>query len=370
MGRWVLMTGGGDCPGLNAILRAVVLRADALGHTIVGASRTFHGLLEPGGTRALSPADVDGWLGRGGTMLGTSNRADPFRFPVKTSEGWSVQDVSRRVIDAVQALGADGVVSVGGDGSLQIAARLAQLGLPIIGVPKSIDNDLAGSDLTTGYDTARQLATEAVERLHDTAASHDRVMVLELMGRDAGYLSLEAGLAGGAHAILLPELPWRPEVLRRWLQQRLSKGHRHAVIVVAEGARVADGERSIVQAAGVVAGRGQPLLGGAGQRVAEALADPDGPEVRVTVLGHIQRGGMPSAADRLLATRLGLHAATLAHEGRWNRMVALRGTEVIDRPLDGTTAATRQLATDDARIVAARQLGICLGDGLDADGPA
>lgn len=365
MRRIGLVTGGGDCPGLNAVVRAVVKRAAAMSMEVVGLEDAFRGILEPGrqGYRVLDQESISGILARGGTILGTSNRANPFIFPVMQPDGRVVeQDLSRQLVERLSSLGIEGLVVAGGDGSLDICRRLGALGLRTIGVPKTIDNDLSMTDQTFGFDTARNIATEAVDRLHTTADSHDRVMILELMGRNSGFLSLEAGLAGGADIILLPEIPYDPEAVVKKIRSRMARGRTFSIAVVAEGAYPRGGEVAVAEAADATPGRGVVRLGGAGKQLADLIADRVELEVRVTVLGHLQRGGIPSAFDRLLGTRMGAHAMTLVDEDRWDRVVVLRGQSLTDVPL--TEEVTRQKQVDPAGELCqtARQLGICLGE--------
>ena len=360
MARFGLLTGGGDCPGLNAVIRAVVKRAAALGHEVVGIERAFHGLFEEHGTRTLTLEATSGLLPRGGTMLGTSNRSNPFAWAVREGGRLVERDVSTEALARLRALGLEGLVMVGGDGSMAIGRALAARGMPCIGVPKTIDNDLAGTDQTFGFDTARAIATDAIDKLHTTAEAHDRVMVLEVMGRNAGFIALESGLAGGADVILVPEIPWRLEPVVEAVRRRQARGRSFSIAVVAEGAHPVGGTAAIQAAA--VPGRGVVRLGGAGRVLAEALAARIELEVRVTVLGHLQRGGSPSAFDRLLASRLGAHAMTLVDRGAWNRLVVLRGAAVTDVPMTAEAIATRALDPRGELASVARQLGICLGE--------
>lgn len=362
MARIGLMTGGGDCPGLNAVLRAVVKRALTMGWEVVGIEDAFLGLFREGGTRLLTHKDISGMLPRGGTFLGTSNRANPFRFPVKEDGRVVERDMAAEAMRRLRALGIEGLVLAGGDGSLSIAHQMIPLGMKVIGVPKTIDNDLSLTDQTFGFDTARSIATDAVDKLHTTAESHDRVMILEVMGRHAGFIALDSGIAGGADVILLPEIPYDIDCVVDAIHARQAMGRSFSIIVVAEGAYPAGGDVAVEDSAEAIPGRGVVRLGGAGKVLADMLAKRIELEVRVTVLGHLQRGGSPSAFDRLLGTRVGAHAMTLVQQGEWNRVVVLRGTEVIDVPL--TPEVTVQKTVDPQGEIAnvARQLGICLGD--------
>jgi 6-phosphofructokinase 1 len=362
MARIGLMTGGGDCPGLNAVIRAVVKRLVGLGHEVVGIERAFHGLFEDDGVRPLTLESISGILPRGGTILGTSNRSNPFQFPVKEGGKLVERDVSDEALRRIERLGLEGVVVVGGDGSMSIARRMSEKGLKVVGVPKTIDNDLAGSDQTFGFDTARAIATDAVDRLHSTAEAHDRVMVLEVMGRNAGFIALEAGIAGGADVILIPEIPWKLGPVVEAIKRRQARGRSFSIAVVAEGARPDGGAQAVEASAESMPGRGVVRLGGAGKVLADALAREVELEVRVTVLGHLQRGGTPSAFDRLLGSRLGAHAGTLVSEGRWNRLVVLKGVSVTDAALEPAVTAERHVDPRGEIANVARELGICLGE--------
>jgi len=356
-----LMTGGGDCPGLNPVICAVVKRAESLGLEIVGIEDAFHGLLEPGprhATRTLTSDDVAGLVCRGGTLLGTSNRSNPFKWATPDGE----VDRSKEAVSKANSLGIEGLVTAGGDGSMLIARRLSALGLPVIGVPKTIDNDLAGTDQTFGFDTARAIATDAVDKLHTTAEAHDRVMVLEVMGRDAGFIALECGLAGGADVVLLPEIPYRIEPVVEAIRRRIERGRRFTICVVAEGAKPLGGAVSVEAGAEAIPGRGVVKLGGAGKVLADAIARHVELEVRVTVLGHLQRGGPPSAYDRLLGSRVGAKAAELAAAGTWNRCVVLKGTEIVDVAMTPEVTAARGVDPKGQLCELARGLGICLGE--------
>lgn len=365
MKRIGLMTGGGDCPGLNAVVRAVVKRAPELGVEVIGLEDAFRGLLEPGrqGWRVLDADGISGILGKGGTILGTSNRANPFIYPVLQPDGSYVEtDVSEELAQRLHALGIEGLIVAGGDGSLDIAQRLGAYGIKTIGVPKTIDNDLSLTDQTFGFDTARNTATDAVDRLHTTADSHDRVMILELMGRNSGFLALEAGLAGGADVILLPEIPYDPEAVVRKIQSRMARGRTFSIAVVAEGAYPRGSGPSVESTAEEVPGRGVVKLGGAGKQLADLIADRVALEVRVTVLGHLQRGGSPSAFDRILGTRMGAHAMTLIQEDRWNRVVVLRGQDLTDVPLTPQVTEQKRVDPFGQLCETARQMSICLGE--------
>ena len=353
-----VLTGGGDCPGLNAVLRAAV-KSTILQHgwEVLGIRDGFDGLVGDD-TDAVVPLDyasVRGLLPRGGTILGTSNRGDPFNYP--TDDG-RVIDVSERVMKRIRALDMDALLVIGGDGTMSIARRLAELGACIVGVPKTIDNDLPATDFTFGFDTAVQTGVEAIDRLHTTAESHDRVMILEVMGRDAGWIALYSGVGGGTDVILIPEIPYAPEAIAEKLERRRARGSRFATIVIAEGALPRGGEASYLEAhtPGML-----PRLGGAGVRLAEELRQVYDLETRVTVLGHVQRGGSPSPFDRILATRFGTTAVELLAQGRFGRMVALRDQSITSVALEEVNGQ-KLVSPDDELVRSAKDIGICFGD--------
>ena len=360
-----ILTGGGDCPGLNAVIRAAVkVGVDKHGLEVLGIEDALSGLVDldyrgPNGNRWLGSRDVSQILTRGGTILGTSNRSDPFRFVVKDASGAAREtDISDRVVENARKLGLEGVISIGGDGSMRIAQRFLEKGLPMIGVPKTIDNDLGSTDQTFGFDTAVGIAMEAIDRLRDTAESHDRVMLVEVMGRDAGWIALHAGTASGADAILLPEIPYRLEPIARAIEKRRSEGQKYSILVVSEGAKPAGGEASVVERkAGAM-----PRLAGAAQRVAEGLSGLIDADMRVTVLGHVQRGGSPSSFDRILATRFGHAAAELAARGDWGKMVALRGDAIISAPIADAIRKPKLVDPSCQLVETARALGVAFGD--------
>ena len=354
-----IMTGGGDCPGLNAVIRAFVTVGLGHGWEVLGIEDAFMGLIDldyrsPHGNRWLGRDDVREILTRGGTVLGTSNRADPFRFAAAGVE----EDVSDRVMKNFEHLDLDALVSIGGDGSMRIAQRFCDLGMPIVGVPKTIDNDLAATDITFGFQTAVQIASDALDRIHDTAESHDRVMLVEVMGRDAGWIALEAGLAGGAHGILIPEIPYHAAAVARRVKERRQRGQPFSVIVVAEGAKPAGGTSSSTSAAT----GGMPRLHGAAHRVADELTALLDAELRVTVLGHVQRGGTPTAFDRILATRYGHHAAELVARQSFGQMVALRGGEIGSVAIREAVDRPKQVAPDSQLVTTAKSIGVVFGD--------
>ena len=352
-----VLTGGGDCPGLNAVVRAVVKAARSQDWEPIGILDGFEGFFEPNGTRTLTERDVRGILPRGGTILGTTNRGNPFAYPLTQDGRTETVDRSGEVIRRIEALGLDCLIVIGGDGSLRIGLDFQRAGVPIIGVPKTIDNDLSATDVTFGFDTALDTATEALDKLHTTAESHHRVMVVELMSRHAGWIALEAGIAGGADIVLIPEIPFRLEHLTRKVHERDRRGRLFSIVVVAEGA-YPEGGRQVFQK-----GPGPERLGGIGQQVADAIARQTKHEVRTTVLGHLQRGGMPSAFDRLLATRFGAAAVRLATRGEIGRMVALHGERIDSVALEDAVGVRKTVAPDGELVATAREIGISFGDG-------
>lgn len=360
MRRIGILTGGGDAPGLNAVIRAVVKTAVAEhGLEVIGIRDGFEGLLRPDGAFPLTLDSVRGILPLGGTILGAANRGNPFARRVVRDGVEVVEDASDEVMTRIADLGLDALIVVGGDGTLRISRELYDKGCPVIGVPKTIDNDVGGTDVTFGFDTAVSVATEALDRLHSTAEAHHRVMVLELMGRDAGFIALHAGLAGGADVILIPEIPFRYESVCAKIEERRREGRHFSLVAAAEGARPVDGEQVFAHRGDA---RSQPRLGGISQIVAERIAELCQVESRFTVLGHLQRGGTPTSFDRWLATRFGGAAVRLALRGGFGRMVALRGTEVVDVPLAEALARPKRVDLEGDAILTARGLGICLGD--------
>lgn len=348
-----VLTGGGDCPGLNAVIRAVTASLiNEMGARVMGIERGFLGLIEPR-VRALTLADVAGIVNLGGTILGTHNRADPFHY-----FGAGGADVSQQVLANIKGLGLDALVAIGGDGTMDIAHRLAGMGVPVVGVPKTIDNDLMHTERSFGFDSAVAVVAEAIGRLETTAQSHGRVMIVETMGRYAGWIALEAGLAGGADVILIPELPYSLEaVIRRCQAREAAPGY--TIVCIAEGARPVGGALA-VQAR--IPDSPDPIrLGGAGQVLREALQPHVKSEVRTTLLGHVQRGGSPTAFDRVLATRFGVEAVALLGAGRFDAMVALQDGHCTAVPLAEVAGRTRTVPGDAPLLAAARALGVSLG---------
>jgi phosphofructokinase-like protein len=357
--RIALLTSGGDCAGLNAVIRAAVLRAAAFDWEVVGIIDATHGLLaRPPLTMPLSVENVDTVMMRqGGTILGTTNKGDPFAYPMPDG---TVLDRSAEIIEAYHELGCSALIGIGGDGSLSILRRLAQqAGLPLIGVPKTIDNDLSMTETSIGFDTAVAVATEALDRLQPTAASHDRIIVLEVMGRDAGHIALAAGIAGGADVILIPEIPYHITVVTEHIKTIRRRGRNFALVVVSEAVRTHSGATVTNLLYG-----GETRLGGIGHVIGKQIGELCQAEWRVTVLGHVQRGGQPSAQDRLIAAAFGVHAVELIRAGKSDRMVAWSNRGVIDVPIAEAVRSPQQVDPRGSLVKTARGLGICLGDGV------
>jgi 6-phosphofructokinase 1 len=352
-----LLTSGGDCAGLNAVIRAVVTRAvDGYGWKIYGIRNGTMGLLRrplEAEVLGLDRANVN-MLRLGGTVLGTTNSGDPFAFPMPDG---SLRDRSAEVIDGLRELGIEALIGVGGDGSLDILRRLAQQGgIDLVGIPKTIDNDVGDTESSVGHSTAVMVATEALDRLQPTAASHDRVMVLEVMGRDAGHIALAAGIAGGADVILIPEIPYTIDAVAAQVERVRRSGRNFALVVVAEA--VPDPAGAPVTKAEA---RGAARYGGIGQILGAAIAERTGAETRVMVLGHAQRGGQPTWDDRLIASAFGVHAVDLIAAGRFDRMVAWQNRRVVDVPLAEVIARPQRVDPNGGLVRTARGLGICLG---------
>jgi 6-phosphofructokinase 1 len=353
-----VLTGGGDAPGLNAVIRAVVKSATNAKCEVIGLEDSFDGLIEPDRWRKLEPKDVTGILRVGGTILGTTNRGDPFLNPIATSEG--MKDYSSRCVEMFHELKLDALVVIGGDGTLAIAHRFAQMGLPLVGVPKTIDNDIVETTNTFGFDTAVSFATEAIDRLHVTAEAHRRVIVVEVMGRYAGWIALYSGIAGGADVILIPEIPYDLERVAQRIRERDEMGARFSIVVAAEGAKPVGGKATVLKAAH---GEYVERLGGVAAVVAAQLETLTGKETRSVVLGHLQRGGTPTSFDRMLATRFGARAIELLLEGTFDHMVAFRPPDIVAVPLEKVVGRTRTVPREFDVLRTARAMGISLGDG-------
>ena len=352
-----VLTGGGDAPGLNAVIRAVVKTASNSGIECLGLEDSFDGLLEPNRSRVLTPRDVTGILRFGGTILGTRNTGNPFSSDVATSEG--PKHYSDRVIEMFHKMQLGALVVIGGDGTLEIAHEFGKRGVPIVGVPKTIDNDIVGTTNCFGFDTAVAFATDAIDRLHTTAEAHKRILVVEVMGRNAGWIALYAGVAGGADAILIPEIPFDLAVLAERLLQRDRYGAKFSIVVVAEGAYPKGGTTTVVEPAH---GSAAERLGGIGAQVCHALAELTGKETRSVVLGHLQRGGAPTSFDRVLATRFGGKAVELIKEGAFGTMVAWDPPDIISRPLQDVVGKTKRVPLDFDLLLTAKALGVTFGD--------
>lgn len=354
-----ILTGGGDCPGLNAVIRSIA--KPAISHfnaKVIGILDGFEGLVEER-FRELSPIDVLGIINQGGTILGTSNKGDPFHFPMGERNNIRIIDASEQVISTYRNLNLDVLFTIGGDGTQIIAHKLSGMGFNVIGVPKTIDNDLDSTDITFGHDSARAVATEAIDRLQTTASAHHRVIVVETMGRYAGWIALGAGVAGGADIILIPEIPFSWESIFQAVLKR-SKGARFSIVCVAEGAKPKDGEISVRE---LDKKRTDPVrLGGIGEAIAKRVEEETGVETRVTVLGHVQRGGSPTAYDRLLATRFGTVALQAASQGEFGKMVSLRCNNVVTVELKDAIGRQRLVPADSQLVLAARAVGTCMGD--------
>ncbi len=359
MDRVGILTGGGDAPGLNAVIRAAVKTA-ILGYDceVFGIRDGYDGFLAEAGVTPLGLENVSGILPRGGTILGTASRGNPYARKAVREGREVIIDVSDEIVKSIRQLKLDALIVIGGDGTLRIAHELYRKGVPVIGVPKTIDNDIGGTEVTFGFDTAFNIATEAIDRLHTTAEAHHRVMVLELMGREAGFIALHAGVAGGADVILIPEIPFKFESVIAKVRERAERGRPFSIFAVSEGAKPAGGAQ-------VFSRRGDeiyvPRLGGIGQVVGEYV-EKQGFETRVTVLGHLQRGGTPTAFDRWLATRYGAAAVRLAAKGGFDRMVALHGGQIGDVALEQALAVARRVDPDEDAVITARGMGISFGD--------
>ena len=355
--RLGVLTGGGDAPGLNAVIRAVVKGAANAHCEVIGLEDSFDGLIEPDRWRTLTPKDVTGILRVGGTILGTTNRGNPFLYPIETSQG--TKDYSVRCLEMFHQLKLDALVVIGGDGTLAIAHQFSKMGIPLVGVPKTIDNDIVETTNTFGFDTAVSFATDAIDRLHVTAEAHHRVIVVEVMGRYAGWIALYSGVAGGADVILIPELPYNLDTVAQRIRDRDGMGARFSIVVVAEGARPVGGKATVLKAA-----RGEFVerLGGVAGVVATRLEELTGKETRSVVLGHLQRGGTPTSFDRILATRFGARAVELLLEGTFDHMVAFHPPDIVAVPLANVVGRTRTVPPDFDVLRTARAMGISLGD--------
>ena len=362
MKKIVISTGGGDAPGLNAVIYAIVHAATSRGWEVYGSRQGYLGLLDLDELVRLTPRDVAEITSTGGTILGSTNKGNPFAMPVENIAGEiQIRDVSDRVMKNFLRMGFFCHIAIGGDGSLEIAHRFAvEKGMNVVGVPKTIDNDLEATQLTFGFDTAVSTATEALDKLHSTAKSHDRVMVVEVMGRDSGWIAINSGISGGADVILIPEIPFDMDsVCEKISDNELHEKH-YDIVVVAEGAKAKDHE-VITQGEGEI-GRSEKILGGIGQWVAKEIQQRTGKDTRSLVLGHIQRGGSPTTFDRLLALRFGATAVRVAEAEKFDHMVALSGDGMIPVPLEKAVQRRKKVPVDGDKVLTAREIGICLGD--------
>lgn len=358
--RLALSTGGGDAPGLNAVIRAVVLSALGRGWEVLGVKRGFAGLLGEDDVVSLTRDSVRGIARLGGTILGTTNRGNPCKWPQRQADGtYKEVDRSGEVIATARQMGIDALIVIGGDGTLAIARELAEKGMRIVGVPKTIDNDVAGTVTTFGFDTAVSTALEAIDRLHTTAESHDRVMVLEVMGRHAGFIALHSGLAGTADVVLIPEIPFELSKICEKIAARGRAGRHFSIVVVAEGAAPKGGESSTM-------GPSMPgqdrRVGGLASRLAYEIQRATGKETRALVLGHLQRGGTPTGYDRLLATRFGGAAVRAVEQKKWGYMVALQSPHIVTIPIADALRETKRVDPNHDVVQTARQIGISFGD--------
>lgn len=362
--RIAVNTGGGDAPGLNAVIRAVVLSAIARGWEVVGIHSGYRGLLDGAAASDLVPMTaetVKGILHLGGSILGTANKGNPFEFPVTQADKSVVLvDRSDEVVRNFRAQGLDLLILIGGDGSMRIGQRFIAKGIDMVAVPKTIDNDLSGTVVTFGFDTAVGVATEAIDRLHTTAEAHDRVMVVELMGRYAGWIALNAGISGGADVILIPEIPFNFDAVAKKLREREARGRHFSIVAVAEGA-VEAGRNEFTVKGEKEPGR-EVQLGGMGEYVAREITKRTGKETRTVVLGHLQRGGQPSHFDRLLGMRFGAAAVYAAANGERNVMVSLTPPTISTIPLEQAISKMKTISMQSDTVLAARAMGLCLGD--------
>jgi len=359
--RIAINTGGGDAPGLNAVIYAVTLAAYERGWEVHGILSGYAGLFDTTKIIQLTPERVAGIVPHGGTILGTTNKGDPFRRPYEKPDGTvGFRDESDKMVDTFRRLGLDVMVAVGGDGSLSLAHRLSEKGMPVMGVPKTIDNDLAVTQATFGFDTAVSTATECIDKLHTTAQAHERIMVVEVMGRNAGWIALHSGIASSADVILIPEIPFDMEKVCDRIMENEVRGKRHGIVVVAEGAVPKGG--AVVTKPNEDVGREAVMLGGIAEQVARGIHQRTGKETRSLVLGHLQRGGSPTTWDRLLSLRFGAAAVRFIAEGKRNVMVAFQAPHMVPVPLTEVIGRTKTVPTDSETIVTSRELGISFGD--------
>lgn len=354
-----ILTGGGDCPGLNAVIRAATKTAFNFGWEVIGIQNSFEGLIRPKMSRRLTAKEISGILHLGGTILGTTNRGNPFEYRVKEKGKIVVKDVSDIIVENFKKMKLDALIAIGGDGTLSIAHQLSQKGIPIIGIPKTIDNDLSATVITFGFDTAVNTVTDALDRLHTTAQSHRRVMVVEVMGRYCGWIALNGGISGGADVILIPEIPFDINKVCDKIRERDRAKRNFSIVVVSEGAKPIGGEKILKEEAeaGLV-----ERLGGIGEWVGDKIDKLIKRETRVLSLGHLQRGGQPTTFDRLLGTRFGSAAVRLVKEKYFGHMVALKPPTIVPVPLEEAVSSLKNVPLSSDNIRAARDMGICFGD--------
>ncbi|MBI5143979.1 MAG: ATP-dependent 6-phosphofructokinase [Candidatus Omnitrophica bacterium] len=358
--RIAILTGGGDCPGLNAVIRAVTKKAILeFGWDVIGIEDGYEGLVY-NKHRRLTYNDVSGILTQGGTILGTSNRANPYKYPVTEKKKAVFKDMSKAAIRNIKKLMVDCLVAIGGDGTLTIAHRLVKDGVPIVGIPKTIDNDIRGTDITFGFDSAVRIATEGIDRLHTTAQSHHRVMIMEVMGRQAGWIALYSGVAGGGDIILIPEIPYDLNIVAEKVRARSKKGKRFSIVVVAEGARPKGGEVTVRKV--VRDGSCPERLGGVSFVLGEKLEELTSVEARAVVIGHLQRGGSPTAFDRILGRQFGVKAVDMIKKRELGYMVGVRKGFFLKVPLEHVAKGVKQVPADHILINTGRSLGTCFGD--------
>ncbi len=352
-------TGGGDAPGLNAVIRGVVLAASQKSWEVFGIKYGYQGLIDTKQIIRLTPEVVWDITNLGGTILGTASKGDPFKYLARNSDGTVAEtDISDKVVSNFKALNFDALIAIGGEGSLRIASEFMKKGIPIIGIPKTIDNDISATSVTFGFNTAVNTATEAIDRLHTTAKSHDRVMVVEVMGRNTGWIALHSGVSGSADVILIPEIPYDIEKVCNKIRQLELIGQNYAIVVVAEGAKPVGGDITIIGKRS----DGEVRLGGIGKKVAEEIASRTGKETRDMVLGHLQRGGAPTTFDRLLSLRFGAAAVRFIAEGKFGTMVALHSSKIHAVPINEAIGQMNSVPLDSDIIQTARSLGISFGD--------
>jgi phosphofructokinase-like protein len=358
--RIAILTGGGDCPGMNAIIRAVAKKAILeYGLEVIGIEDGYEGTIHSR-HRRLQYDDVSGIITLGGTILGTSNIANPYRYAVRKGDKLEFQDRSQQAISNIKKLEIDCLVCIGGDGTLSVASRLFKDGVAIIGVPKTIDNDLRGTDITVGFDSAVYIATEGIDRIRTTAQSHHRVMIVEVMGRNAGWIALHAGIAGGGDIVLIPEIPYDIDIIVEKVKERNRKGKRFSIVVVSEGAKPKGGDIVIKR---VVEESTDPVrFGGIGLVLASQIEKLTGIETRAVIMGHLQRGGVPTPFDRVLATRLGTKAVEMIAEEKYGYMAGIKGDSLVEVPLEEVAKGPRKIPLGHPLIRSARSLGTCFGD--------